>query len=132
MIIVKIQGGLGNQMFQYAVGRHLALKNNTDLKLDISYYNQVFKNHTPRQYSLKYFNIIENIVKTKDIKKIKITNIHNQNIFLKIRRKILKFIEEKKPIYKRTYINEPYFNFCPEVLKIKNKKNIYLYGDWQT
>lgn len=33
MIIVNLKGGLGNQMFQYALGRHLAVKNHTELKL---------------------------------------------------------------------------------------------------
>lgn len=36
MIIVNLKGGLGNQMFQYALGRKLALKNNTSLKLDVA------------------------------------------------------------------------------------------------
>jgi hypothetical protein len=36
MIISKIYGGLGNQLFQYAFGRHLSIKNNTELKLDTS------------------------------------------------------------------------------------------------
>ena len=31
MIITKIQGGLGNQMFQYAYGKHLATKYNKKL-----------------------------------------------------------------------------------------------------
>ena len=35
MIIVQLYGGLGNQMFQYATGRALSLKNDTDLKLDL-------------------------------------------------------------------------------------------------
>jgi hypothetical protein len=39
MIITKIQGGLGNQMFQYAYGKHLSTKYNTDLKLDIRFYD---------------------------------------------------------------------------------------------
>jgi len=39
MIITKIQGGLGNQMFQYAYGRHLSYKNNTNFYLDISFYD---------------------------------------------------------------------------------------------
>lgn len=34
MIIAKIQGGLGNQMFQYAFGRALAKKHDVALKLD--------------------------------------------------------------------------------------------------
>lgn len=34
MILLRLQGGLGNQMFQYAFGKYLAVKNNTILKLD--------------------------------------------------------------------------------------------------
>lgn len=34
MIIVKVIGGLGNQMFQYAAGRALAIRHNCELKLD--------------------------------------------------------------------------------------------------
>jgi hypothetical protein len=37
---MKIYGGLGNQMFQYALGRHISLKNNTNLKLDIGVYKK--------------------------------------------------------------------------------------------
>lgn len=37
MIIVKLQGGLGNQMFQYALGRALSLRHNTPLAFDWSY-----------------------------------------------------------------------------------------------
>ena len=39
MIISQIIGGLGNQMFQYAVGRTLALRHNVPLRLDISAFN---------------------------------------------------------------------------------------------
>ncbi len=54
MIITKISGGLGNQMFQYAAGRAMALKNNTSLKLDISGYKD---DKFGRHYSLDVFNI---------------------------------------------------------------------------
>ena len=37
MIIIKLQGGLGNQMFQYAMGRSLSLRHKTLLKFDSSY-----------------------------------------------------------------------------------------------
>jgi hypothetical protein len=39
MIIVKIQGGLANQMFQYAFGKSLSLKYKIPLYLDLSFYD---------------------------------------------------------------------------------------------
>jgi hypothetical protein len=38
MIRVILQAGLGNILFQYAVGRHLALKHQTSLKLNVGWY----------------------------------------------------------------------------------------------
>jgi len=38
MINVILRGGLGNNLFQYAVGKHLAVKNNTTLRLNIKNY----------------------------------------------------------------------------------------------
>ena len=58
MIITKLQGGLGNQLFQWAYGKALAVKHNTSLFLDASfYYNQT--GNTPRVYELdKFPNLI--------------------------------------------------------------------------
>ena len=53
MIILKIQGGLGNQMFQYAAGRNLSISLDTEIKLDITSYN----NDVKREYELKHFRI---------------------------------------------------------------------------
>jgi hypothetical protein len=53
MIITKIQGGLGNQMFQYAFGRMLALRNNTELKLDVT----MFKTYEFHLYTMDSLNI---------------------------------------------------------------------------
>lgn len=53
MIISKLSGGLGNQMFQYARGLALAKQKNTTLKLDLSFY----KKDNRRVFSLSSFNI---------------------------------------------------------------------------
>lgn len=53
MIVTKLSGGLGNQIFQYALGRSLSIKNNADLVLDISHYST----DTKRKYALSVFNI---------------------------------------------------------------------------
>ena len=52
MIIVTIIGGLGNQLFQYAAGRAVALKHNTRLRLDLSGFPRY-----PRPYLLDHFRI---------------------------------------------------------------------------
>lgn len=53
MIISKIQGGVGNQMFQYAYGRHLSNKYNTKLYLDNRFYN--YKGSVDRVFTLDRF-----------------------------------------------------------------------------
>lgn len=58
-ITVKIYGGLGNQMFQYAAGRALSLQYQVPLCLDISWFNQKHDaNTTVRTYQLGIFKNI--------------------------------------------------------------------------
>jgi len=52
MIIIRLKGGLGNQMFQYAFGRLLAVKNNAEVKFEFS----GDKKDTRREYKLDKFN----------------------------------------------------------------------------
>jgi hypothetical protein len=54
MIVVRLTGGLGNQMFQYAFGRCLADRHADQLYLELG---KLSRRHTPRQYALKIFNI---------------------------------------------------------------------------
>lgn len=56
MITVKLTGGLGNQMFQYAFGRSLALWKNTSLQLDTTSLEKG-EGTTPRTYALDAFQI---------------------------------------------------------------------------
>ncbi|CAK0769444.1 alpha-1, 2-mannosyltransferase/rhamnosyltransferase [Gammaproteobacteria bacterium] len=58
-IIVKLMGGLGNQMFQFAAGLSLARKHAVRLKLDISFLNdKTARGFTQRDYSLDAFYLV--------------------------------------------------------------------------
>jgi hypothetical protein len=53
MVTVAIYGGLGNQLFQYSIGRSLAQRNGCRLQLDTRH----FDNNTAFRYGLGNFNI---------------------------------------------------------------------------
>ncbi len=74
MIISEIMGGLGNQLFQYAAARTVAMNNNSILKLDLSWYN----NSNSRPYLLNAFNtspIEASINEIKHLKEITIKKL---------------------------------------------------------
>ena len=79
MIIVKIQGGLGNQMFQWAFGTKLSKE--YEVFFDISFFNQNFEETftTRREFFLD--DIIKNKIKTPDIQAINsIANLYFHNV----------------------------------------------------
>ena len=66
MIITKLNGGLGNQLFEYAYARSIQLKNNDSLYLDIEGFKR-----SPRHFSLGnlikagvlfFFRLFQNII----------------------------------------------------------------------
>lgn len=56
MITVKLKGGLGNQLFQYAFGRYLAIKNGVDLWLDVEELENPKPGDVKRELCLHLFN----------------------------------------------------------------------------
>jgi hypothetical protein len=69
VISVKLMGGLGNQMFQYALGRKLSISKKRKLYLDISFYNSQADVDTPRSYELEYFKLKAKTIKNITTKK---------------------------------------------------------------
>jgi hypothetical protein len=66
MISVSLTGGLGNQLFQYAIAKNISLKNNLPVYLDVSW----FKSQVLRAFNLIDFNtslpIFEDEINTSD------------------------------------------------------------------
>lgn len=61
VVAVRLLGGLGNQMFQYAAGRALALRRGAALWLDVSSYEAQGPGVTPRRYELDAFLVAARI-----------------------------------------------------------------------
>jgi hypothetical protein len=119
MIIVNIIGGLGNQMFQYAVGKALAERNKQPLKLDIT----EFQNCNLRKYELTCFNIQAQIASKEEIYSYKYAPFNRVN---KLSRKLF-----KRDILKNThYLQEKHYHFDSDILN--SKGNVYLLGYWQS
>ena len=115
MIVVKLMGGLGNQMFQYAAGRRLSYLLDVDLKLDLN----GFPDPNNRKFSLGCFNI--------DIRKASKSEIED----LKYQRAtIFHKLLGRHPKLKQTYIQERTIDFCSEILHLTD--GVYLDGYWQS
>ncbi|MCB0506795.1 MAG: alpha-1,2-fucosyltransferase [Chitinophagales bacterium] len=68
MIVVRLMGGLGNQLFQYAAARHLAYLNNSELFVDTTFLEEQIENTTLRPYGLNAFNVSSTIADEKILK----------------------------------------------------------------
>lgn len=69
MVKITLMGGLGNQMFQYAAAKSLAMISGQKLKLDLGFLEQKFlpiDGFTPRKYELDVFHLEEKRLKNSN------------------------------------------------------------------
>lgn len=86
MIIVKLVGGLASQLHKYAIGKALAKKHQTDLKLDLSWFKSPPETDTPWPFVLDNFGIRAEEASDYEIKKFKPNRL--QFIFIRIMKKL--------------------------------------------
>jgi len=120
MIVVKLIGGLGNQMFQYAAGRSLALFHRTELLLDTSSLKGDSGGaYTARNYELVDFKIDAEIA---DKKEVVLFNFESSKIITKFKSLFPRF-------FKKIHFNESQSFFHKQFFKLP--KSTYLDGYWQ-
>ena len=124
MIYIQLNGGLGNQMFQYALGRKLSKKQGTELFLDdkLLKYKKTTNDHTFRSFELDIFNINKKKIEINYIKKTVF-------IFYRIINSIamrlgLNSFQNSK------YFVERNFSYNKDIIKIKS--DCFLSGYWQS
>jgi hypothetical protein len=74
MIITRLLGGLGNQMFQYAAGLALAQQRRTVLKLDVSWFREYAEYEAHNQYALNCFNVTEQFATQEEVERVRGVN----------------------------------------------------------
>lgn len=119
MLIIKLQGGLGNQMFQYTFASILAKKDNMKVLIDNSFFKQAERSQgfTPRVFELALFN--------NQLKMASESEVNSFNHLSKINK-----VKKKLGFgYPKIY-EEPSFDFQIAALSIKSP--VYLKGYFQS
>ncbi len=121
IVISKLAGGLGNQLFQYTVGRQLSLQKNVALVLDTSFY----ESQEVRSFKLQHFNIqAETTSSLKDSHFIKLCT--GTNLSSKFYQTTQKFLPKRiRTFYKESKL------WGYESTLYKTSPPIYLKGFWQ-
>lgn len=122
MVITKILGGLGNQMFQYAAGRAVAWRNQAPLKLDISGFGER-DGYTLWSYGLNVFSLEENFATPKEIS---VFPPARNMIWSNFTKKILGHAQ----LATSRRITEKKIGFHPDILEARSP--CYLEGYWQS
>jgi hypothetical protein len=123
MIIVKLSGGLGNQMFQAATGEAISRHFKTELKFDLSFLeknNSSTTTFTTRKFRLDSFKFALNFANEKELRFFFPDSKSNLILWSqKIRKKVLKCT-----VLIDTWNFQNIFNYTT--------KCIYLDGFWQS
>ena len=119
-IIVRLLGGIGNQFFQYAVGRSLTIRNNGELLLDDSLLKRRILGLTPRKYELGVYNI----------RARKLHLDEESNLQFRVRRPFRYLYDAGLLKTNFIYYRERYFEFDPWLHNLS--KDLILEGYWQS
>ncbi len=116
MIIIKLIGGLGNQLFQYAIGRQLSIKHGVKLKVDLV----ELLDRKPRQnFTFRDFELGDFKFQVQSATKFEL-------LAFKLKTWVLTKIGLRK-----SYFRESKFTFDSNLL-MNSSNSMYLNGFWQT
>jgi hypothetical protein len=120
MILVRLQGGLGNQLFQYAAARRLARARGAELRLDLSRLGGPGL-RTPRRYELGALNVAAEVAGADDLAKIR---REPKGLVERVRTRLSGDGSGLR------VVREAHFHFDPAVLDLPD--GVCLAGYWQS
>ncbi|MBK8637475.1 MAG: hypothetical protein IPN92_04035 [Chromatiaceae bacterium] len=116
-IIVRIKGGIGNQLFCYAAARRLSLVSQVELILD-DVTGFVRDHRYRRAYALDHFAIPCR----------KVTPSERMEPFERGRRALAKWLARRRPLAERRYIEQQGNGFDERLLTLMPRGTVYLDG----
>ncbi len=121
MVIVRLMGGLGNQMFQYASARALAHRRRQEIFLDLS----AFQTDSLRTYQLAPFRIVANQIDSLTVQRL--TGYRQPGVGGFLRRSF----QYVKPYFKRSVVCQRVdLGFDAHFFAVPN--TVLLIGYWQS
>lgn len=136
MIVTKLMGGLGNQMFQYAMAKNYALLNNLPLQIDTSFLEN--RNRGPgfvyRDYELDLLSVDDELWKPdNNFLSVREPHFHYSDHSYQRANKILTTNPEKNIMFEGYWQTPKYFHENAEVIRksfkhksrVGNKKGIF-------
>jgi len=119
-IILRVKGGLGNQLFCYAAARSISIKNNAELIIDniSGFIRDVEYN---RSYQLHHFNISGRTA----------NYFERLEPFGRIRRKILCKLNDQRAFSQKTYLTDEKDDIFDELKNQGINCSVILDGYWQ-
>jgi hypothetical protein len=114
MVIVRIIGGLGNQLFQFAAARSLAMRCGTEVKVDVSGFSQ----QALRQFDLLQMQTPVSVATQAEIDEVKAKGM------------LARVAERLKPAHRKQFYKEPHFQYDPSFNLLKAP--VYIQGYFQS
>lgn len=121
MIYTRLISGLGNQLFQYAIGRQVSLLNKAPLKLDISF----FASQSLRSYKLDVYNTKAELATQVEVETL-LERYSSQSLSAKVLRRLDSHLPKR---YRRLFRESEWWIYEPELFQTTSP--VYLDGYWQ-
>lgn len=121
MIIIQLRGGLGNQMFQYALGRRLETLDGQDVRYDLAGFEGDFYG---RSYALGCFDVAVRFAEPGDVESV-LADANRLNGAQRVIRRLLRW-----RIGRYGLITERGYGFDASVLNLRS--GACLRGYWQS